>query len=361
MNHDRFRKLLLTSILSLILSLLFILSILVFSLWINPNSVLEKGSPEKFLKLQQVLPIFLTTVMGLATFIMFFSLQILRSKFPISHGIATIGFPKSGKTTLITVLFNELFTNRLGIQTIPRGLETIERVNDNIAKLELGKSVGATTDKDVFAYRIDVIRRNCFCFKSYYKVEIGDFPGEDSQKFTEEFGHWFHHTPYFKWAMEADSFMFVVDLAPALVPTKEYGTPQEYVAKMTQAIRAAWQRLNEYHYEGQQQLSKKSVVLVFTKSDLFGITSEVNDLDAVTQEILKLGFDSIPAPNEIDAVKFKDGQETVLKMFADLISYMKNQDSRFQTIFVGCFSFEPGQRQQRLGIKKLLDAILPRG
>jgi len=281
----------------------------------------------------------------------------LRDKLPSAYRIAAIGFPKSGKTTLITSLFSELFANRLGIQVIPRGLETIERVNDNIAKLELGKSVGATTDKDVFAYRVDVIRGKFF--KSRYKVEIGDFPGEDSQQFTEEFGHWFHHTPYFKWAMEADAFMFVVDLAPALVPTKEYGTSREYVAKMTQAIRAAWQRLNEYHYEGQQQLSTKSVVLVFTKSDLFGITSEVNDLDAVTQEILKLGFDSIPAPNEIDAAKFKNGQEMILKMFADLISYMKNQDSRFQTIFVGCFSFEPGQRQQRLGIKKLLDAILP--
>ena len=281
----------------------------------------------------------------------------LRDKLPSAYRIAAIGFPKSGKTTLITSLFSELFANRLGIQVIPRGLETIERVNDNIAKLELGKSVGATTDKDVFAYRVDVIRGKFF--KSRYKVEIGDFPGEDSQQFTEEFGHWFHHTPYFKWAMEADAFMFVVDLAPALVPTKEYGTPREYVAKMTQAIRAAWQRLNEYHYEGQQQLSKKSVVLVFTKSDLFGITSEVTDLDAVTQEILKLGFDTIPTPNEIDAAKFKNGQEMVLKMFADLISYMKNQDSRFQTIFVGCFSFEPGQRQQRLGIKKLLDAILP--
>ena len=287
----------------------------------------------------------------------FIILNVLNNKLPTAHSIATIGFPKSGKTTLITSLFGELFANRLRIQAIPRGLETIERVSNDIAKLELGKSVGATTDKDVFAYRIDVIRGKFF--KSRYKVEIGDFPGEDSQQFTKEFGHWFHHTPYFKWAMEADAFMFVVDLAPALVPTKEYGTPREYVAKMTQAIRAAWQRLNEYHYEGQQQLSKKSVVLVFTKSDLFGITSEVTDLDAVTQEILKLGFDTIPTPNEIDAAKFKNGQEMILKMFADLISYMKNQDSRFQTIFVGCFSFEPGQRQQRLGIKKLLDAILP--
>jgi GTPase SAR1 family protein len=278
-----------------------------------------------------------------------------REKLPTAYSIAVIGFPKSGKTTLITTLFGELFANRLGFQVIPRGLQTIERVNGNLANLELGKSVGPTTDQDVFAYRTDVIRGSFF--KRRYKVEIGDFPGEDSREFSEKFGLLFHQTPYFKWAMEADAFLFIIDLAPALVTTEEYGTPQEYAAKMTQAIRTAWQRLSEYHYEGGRSLPKKPVVLVFTKADLFGISAEISDLPEVTKEVLKLGFDTIPTPTEIDSAKLKSGQEHTQKLFANLIQYLGNQSQNYHCLFVSCFSFEQGQR---VGIKLLLDNILPK-
>lgn len=277
------------------------------------------------------------------------------NKLPSAYSIAVVGFPKSGKTTLITTLFGELFANRLGIEIIPRGIQTIERINENLSKLELGKSIGPTTDQDVFAYRMDIVLGTLL--KRRYKVEIGDFPGEDSREFTEKFGPFFHQTPYFQWAMQADAFLFIIDLTPALVTTTEYGTPQEYAAKMTQAIRASWQRLYEYHYEGGRSLPKKPVVLVFTKADLFGITAEMVNLPQITSEIMKIGFETIPTPTEIDSEKLKQGQEYTKKLFANLIQYLSHQSQNYQCLFVSCFSFEQGQR---LGIKPLLDSILPK-
>ncbi len=51
------------------------------------------------------------------------SFKTLGNKLPRAYSIAVICFQKSGKTTLITTLFCELFANRaLNISTIPRGL-----------------------------------------------------------------------------------------------------------------------------------------------------------------------------------------------------------------------------------------------
>ena len=293
--------------------------------------------------------------MIISSYVFALTIIYMKKELPAAYRVAVIGFPRSGKTTLITALFGELFANRLGIKAIPRGLETTERINANLEKLEIGKSIGSTTDQDVFAYRIDVIRGKSI-FERRYKVEIGDFPGEDSATFTEKFGSWFHQTPYFKWAMEADAFLFIIDLTPALVKTNEQ-TPEEYVAKMTSAIRAAWQRLNEYHYEGNTELSQKPVILVFTKTDLFGIATEKTDLDETTTEILKLGFDEIPKPTDIDPKKLEQGKKQILKQFSTLIQFLKKQSNNFECIFVSCFSYE---EEQRVGIKELLNKMLPK-
>jgi len=120
--------------------------------------------------------------------------------------------------------------------------------------------VGPTTDQDLFAYRTDIIRGKFF--KQRYKVEIGDFPGEDSKKLTEQFGDWFHETPYFKWAIEADAFVFIIDIAEILNDE----SAKQYAARIAQAIRAAWQRLSEYHLEGNKNRRQKHVLVVFTKT-----------------------------------------------------------------------------------------------
>ncbi|HEW98219.1 MAG TPA: hypothetical protein ENF37_06185, partial [Beggiatoa sp.] len=259
---------------------------------------------------------------------------------------------KSGKTTLITALFGELFAKHvLNISTIPRGVKTIERINTDLAKLEVGEALGPTTDQDLFAYRTDIIRGRFF--KQRYKVEIGDFPGEDSQALTESFGEWFHEKPYFKWVMEADAFIFVVDIAQTL----DEQSAKHYAAKMTQATRAAWQRLNEYHIEGDKNLRKKTVLLVFTKSDLFGITPNAVQEDTILEKIRQLGFEQIPQSGKIDHDKLKTGIYYTENLFSNLIGYLDKESNQFDYLFVSYFSIV---NKTRLGINELVEKILPK-
>ncbi|MGR6831381.1 hypothetical protein [Aliivibrio wodanis] len=52
----------------------------------------------------------------------FIFLKVVRKKLPIAHSVAIIGLPKSGKTTLITSIFSEIFSS------------TIKRVSANIER-----------------------------------------------------------------------------------------------------------------------------------------------------------------------------------------------------------------------------------
>src|SRR5271157_4011579 len=60
--------------------------------------------------------------------VVMFLYVIFSNKLPIAHNVAIVGFPESGKTTLITILFGEIFARRvLGVQATPKGARTIER------------------------------------------------------------------------------------------------------------------------------------------------------------------------------------------------------------------------------------------
>jgi len=292
---------------------------------------------------------FVITISAVLALFIFF-LIFLQSKLPRAYSVAVIGFPKSGKTTLITTLFGELFAKRvLNISTILRGQATIQRVNEDLAKLEIGERIGPTTDQDLFAYRTDIIKGKLF--KQRYKLEIGDFPGEDSQEFTEQFGDWFHETPYFKWAMEADAFIFIIDIAHLL----DERSAKQYSAKITKAIRAAWQFLNEYHFEGNKNLKQKPVLVVFTKSDLFGITPNAIQEDAILKQISQLGFAEIPEAKEIDLERHKEGIAYTEQLFSNLIHYLNEESNRFDYIFISCFSY---YNDRKLGVDKLIEKIL---
>jgi type IV secretory pathway ATPase VirB11/archaellum biosynthesis ATPase len=83
--------------------------------------------------------------------------ELLKRALPKAYDVAIIGFPKSGKTTLITALFGEIFASRITtVEATLRGQSTIERVNHDLAKLEMGEAVGPTTDQDLFAYRTTI-------------------------------------------------------------------------------------------------------------------------------------------------------------------------------------------------------------
>jgi GTPase SAR1 family protein len=280
-----------------------------------------------------------------ATLIVAFSAaRIMRQRLPVAYRVAVLGFPRSGKTTLIIAMFGEMFARRLvGYDVHPRGESTIERVNADLESLELGRPLGTTTDQDLFAFRADVIARGGI-FPRIFKVEIGDFPGEDTVKFAEEFGDWFHQTPYFKWAMEADAFIFVADLAA--IRGGDSAAPN--VARTSRAIRAAWQRLQEHHLEGARRLSSKPVALVFMKEDLlFPAGAAAIRGGPISRDPLQVEQGALMAE-----------EDRIVGLFGDLLAFLRSQARVFRVIFVSAFAVDKCGR--RLGVNELLRFILPR-
>lgn len=256
-------------------------------------------------------------------------------KLPVSHRVAILGFPRSGKTSLIVAIFEYYFRRgALGKIIAPRGEETIRRINENINRLELRKEISPTKDQDVFAYRADIYSEKSI-FSRRYKLEIGDYPGEDTVAFAEDYGDWLHQTPYFKWATSADAFIFVVDAEIFFCDD-----PKQEAARQKSAFRAAWQRLREHHLDGRNDLESKTLVLVFTKIDLF-IMRERN-------------------PNW--PVSALTAEQVLTHYFKDLIEYLNRETTKFYIEYTSVYEREPaGNRTgERFGIPELAERILPK-
>ena len=329
----------------------------------------------------------------LALLIVFFQLFLFyrnRKLSPPSYQIAVIGFPRTGKTSLLTVWFHQLFfkRKRRDVLVVPRGSSTIEKINGDYADLSVGKQIGPTTDQDLFAYRCDMERGKWF--KQRYKIAIGDFPGEDSEKFAQEFGNKFHKTPYFKWMMDADAFIIIFDVA-CLLQDKE--VMKKNVADFKAAIISAWQHVAEHHYEGKMNLKDKPVILVFTKSDLFAFIDEpidepmvvvdvvsknvqqsgkiqqsgtdeipevCNKIDAVSKNVQQWGFDEIPEVCKMDNKKLENGMKLAKEQLADLIRYFELESNQFSIVFASAFGeSDDSDKNERLGMKELTEKILP--
>ena len=186
-----------------------------------------------------------------------------KAKYADALPSCNFGFSQAGKTTLITALFAYLFRRGVkGASIVPRGDETIQRINANMEQLELGRPVLPTRDQDVFAYRADIFAKSIL-FDRRYKLEIGDFPGEDTVAFSERYGDWLHQTEYFAWATAADAFIFVLDTGCILVDVSG-----EYAARQKRAFRAALQTLQEHYVDGPTDLRRRPLMLVFAKADL---------------------------------------------------------------------------------------------
>jgi GTPase SAR1 family protein len=265
---------------------------------------------------------------------------ISRQRIPTSYRIAVLGFPRAGKTTLITAVFAYLFKAGLrGVSIVPRGDETIQKINADMEQLELGQPLKPTTDQEVFAYRAEV-RPRSGVFTRNYKLEIGDFPGEDTVAFAEVYGDWLHKTKYFQWAVDSDAFMFIVDTT--LVVSSD-GT--EYVARQKRAFRAAWQRLQEHYLDGSRDLSRRPLLLVFAKADaLWGMP-----IDPDSHKV-QYGV-------EESAAKFK--LQEISDQFSDLIAYFKHESRRFSTILTSVVLKD--KSGERLGIPQVARAIMPVG
>ena len=296
--------------------------------------------------IQVILTVLLSSVFGA------FGLYILqrsRKDLKIAHNIAVIGFPKSGKTTLITSLFSEIMFNHiLYINSTVRGEDTINRINEDIEKLKIGGKLGATTDQDVFAYRFDVTNMGLL-FKKTMKVQIGDFPGEDSEYFYDNFGPWLHKTPFFKWVMQADSFIFVIDTARVLL---DYDG--KYKAQMIKSIIAAWQHIVEYHIESETRTRRKNVSIVFTKSDLLLIKNDEDINTDYVEHLNSLGFGD-KSKDVLTILNTKDLKTDSIKLeFRELRNYFVSQNVFSSFVFASHYVYVTTEAG-RLGMKQIIN------
>ena len=289
----------------------------------------------------------------------------MNRRLPSAYRIAIIGFPQSGKSFLITAIFNDLFAGKIpAYKIVPRGSEAIERINNNIERLETSKAIGPTKDQEVFAYRTDLFRKS-YLFQRKWKAELGDFPGEDSEKFFKEYEYWLHKTPYFNWAISSDAYIFVIDLADYFIADE----PKEFIHRMSSSFRAAWQHLNNYYISGNQNLQRTPVSLVFTKSDLIirypdliqdFIKSNLKDRKNFIELIKRTGI------NGFDRLDFCDDDNPQIehqlfydieKEFSGIIEYFHIQTKKLRVQFVSAVTTTS---EGSLGISSLLSHILPR-
>jgi len=300
----------------------------------------------------QVLSIWSSMIIVIAILITLLAYFLgFRSTLILRHSIGVIGFPQSGKTTIITAVFNELFKNRFSrYKFVLRG-NTIDRVNEDISKLEVGGKLSPTTDQDLFAYRVDVNIPFLF-LSNKYKVEIGDCPGEDSLQFIEKHGEWLHHTPFFKWVLEADVFIFIIDLSL-------HFSDIDYHAKIVKAIRTAWQYIHEYHIEGKKNIKKKPILFVFSKADLLVRFHFEESLQKNPEDIKTIGFgDRFPNKVEYRKEMIDSFEQDICQKYNDIISYLEKETRYFSIHFASYFASD--QNGNKLGIDNILKNILPR-
>jgi hypothetical protein len=228
---------------------------------------------------------------------------------PASHKIALIGLPGSGKTTLITAMF-EMIQRGVHVQRAHlHGMQTITRVNKYIAALNSQQKIGPSREKDIFVFRFSYLKRRLM-FSRLFDVEIADFPGEYSERIQEreipdraihrryheryyvpsvddpptneadysepapkvdseanseiEFEYTLFNKEFFSWIGSSREFVFLVDLSviySAVDVRKE-------VADITARMRTSWQVIEDAISDrGIGSPKWRPVHLVFTKAD----------------------------------------------------------------------------------------------
>jgi len=259
----------------------------------------------------------------------------------------------------------EIFAGRIkNVKSTLTSTSTIERVNEDLMLISSRKPLGPTTDQDLFAYRTNVEIGN---FRRTYKVEFGDFPGEDSLEYAEKYGPWLHNTEFFKWVLFADSLVFVIDVGDYLLKLSQ-GESDEFVARMSSAIRATWQNYVNTREGGAKVARRTPVIIVFTKVDiplrmiktgdiLLPKGLKITNIESFDIEDYGLG-DFIPQFED-----FSDFQEEQMSLkihlfdeFQDLIIYLSSETKYVDFILTSCFGTVDGEK---IGIPHVLNGVLP--
>ena len=104
---------------------------------------------------------------------------------PSDYFIAVLGYPKSGKSIFITSFIDYLIHKKIsGYKTIKIENETAKRLKKDIKCLNSHIPFDQTGTESVFPYIVDISKGKP-PLKKYFKVQLGDFSGDDSAQFSE--------------------------------------------------------------------------------------------------------------------------------------------------------------------------------
>jgi len=332
----------------------------------------------------------------------FFGVLNLYKNTRSNYSVAIIGFPRSGKTTILMTLFDQILSQRIKRfqARIQSGSGTIERVAEGINKIRKLQQIPPTEDQDVYAYRT-LITKGRGIFSREFRVEFGDFPGEQSREFVEKYDGWFHRTPYFQWVKEANAFIFVIDCGIYLA--EKVIDKNEYIQDITTSFLAAWQHLLDANPDLRNFTRRYPVLVIFNKSDLIynfiigkqiqiDLDSDINFKEFFREYILNFGLNKIPRstlPKELyirltkeiheifsdlnvypsikniplfieDDKYFYLRTEKVKRMieddFKDILNHFKGQSKNFNHSFVS--SFEKDEKLKQKNFERILSQVI---
>lgn len=286
-----------------------------------------------------------------------------------SHSVAVMGYPRSGKTTLIVTLIHKIISSRIARNFRVTGDETMEKVTAYHNMIVRGVNIGPTGDADTFLYRFqydraepNVLVRLLSKRVRTYDIAIGDFPGEytsdassnvrirrrrrkpasGTQQTAEvppasarqalppvsrpRFGR-LYDPEYHSWVSQADKYIIIVDSADLVRRNLD-------ASELTTQIYSAVVYLKESSLEDSKSLHEKPVALVFTKCDLLSNKS-VN-----LENIDKINF-KMANKAEFDPALYQQAMNILQSSFSQTIEMLENNFKEAKVIFHSSYKSQP--------------------
>ncbi|HUW13104.1 MAG TPA: hypothetical protein VM537_25490 [Anaerolineae bacterium] len=229
---------------------------------------------------------------------------------PAPLAISLLGFPGSGKTVFLTVLFDTMMASGApGIAFWPYGADTIERVGADMSALMQRTWLPPTTPGQVYYYRANA-RVGAGLLARRYKIEIGDYAGEHIHEFDTEHERWLHKTDYYKYVVQTDVVLLSIDCGTIL-----HGERAD-IRDMENSFIAALHLLMEHKGVPVGGKLRAPVALVFMKADL----ARSHELPALRER--QLDVDEL-CPRVSKLVRFCEGRCSTFKVFvASSVGYV---------------------------------------
>jgi len=185
---------------------------------------------------------------------------------PKTLRISLLGFPNSGKTVFLTVLFDQINSRRLnGIFFSPWGRETNEKYQEDLLTIKNGAWLQCTSADSVFPYLIKASEKGILGRR--YKIEVADYAGEYTKEFDIRSEKWLHRTEYFNYVTQSDAVFLSIDCS-LLKTAKHQNKDIIEMQTMENAFIVALQMLIEEKRVKVGKKLKTPLAIVFMKYDL---------------------------------------------------------------------------------------------